>query len=260
MLSEAAESFFHLDGRFARGVVYLLFLPGRLTRSFLLGRRASQVPPLRFYLFITLVYFLSLPLRTTLEMPELPAGDLQQGLKELPQDIVVADNSEEAEDLSDFIAGLQEGMTNERGESLRLPTRDEVIELVLFYGPKVLFVLLPLLALSTRVLFWRSGFAYLEHLVVALHIGAFYFTFLLFAGGWVGLLELIWSPLAGLAQALAFTYAALYVPLLFAEVFRKGIWGTLWRTGVLFTAAFCIFLVVVVSFSVVLVSQLQLDG
>ncbi len=54
---EALESFFHFDGKFFSGVVDLLFHPGRLTVNFNAGKRASQVPPLRFYVFVSLLFF-----------------------------------------------------------------------------------------------------------------------------------------------------------------------------------------------------------
>ncbi len=53
-LSEALE----LDSRFARTMKPLLFLPGRLTRDYLDGRRFRYTPPLRLYLFSSIIFFL----------------------------------------------------------------------------------------------------------------------------------------------------------------------------------------------------------
>jgi hypothetical protein len=53
-LSEALE----LDSRFARTMKPLLFLPGRLTRDYLDGRRYRYTPPLRLYLFSSIIFFL----------------------------------------------------------------------------------------------------------------------------------------------------------------------------------------------------------
>ena len=55
---EALESFFHLDGRLARTLPQLILRPGRLTRDYLDGKRAFQVPPLRTFLVILLLTFL----------------------------------------------------------------------------------------------------------------------------------------------------------------------------------------------------------
>jgi hypothetical protein len=55
---EALENLFHFDGKFFRNIVTLLFQPGRLSAAFNAGRRASQVPPFRLYIFTAFVFFL----------------------------------------------------------------------------------------------------------------------------------------------------------------------------------------------------------
>jgi hypothetical protein len=54
---EALENIFHFDGKFFRNIVTLLFRPGRLTADFNAGRRASQVPPFRLYIFTAFFFF-----------------------------------------------------------------------------------------------------------------------------------------------------------------------------------------------------------
>ena len=56
------ENLFHFDGKFLVSVAWLLARPGRLTAEFNAGRRVSQVPPLRFYLFVTVLFFLGVQL------------------------------------------------------------------------------------------------------------------------------------------------------------------------------------------------------
>jgi hypothetical protein len=53
-LSESLE----LDSRFARTMKPLLLHPGRLTRDYLDGRRYRYTPPLRLYLFSSIIFFL----------------------------------------------------------------------------------------------------------------------------------------------------------------------------------------------------------
>lgn len=57
---EALESILHFDGKFFQNLVTLLFRPGRLTADFNAGKRASQVPPFRLYIFTAFVFFLVL--------------------------------------------------------------------------------------------------------------------------------------------------------------------------------------------------------
>lgn len=54
---EAVESLLHLDGRLFSTLPELLRRPGRLTREYLDGKRASQVAPFRMFLVILLIAF-----------------------------------------------------------------------------------------------------------------------------------------------------------------------------------------------------------
>jgi hypothetical protein len=54
------EGFFHFDGRVQRTIGLLLFKPGEAPRLWNAGKRASLVPPLRLYLFVSLMFFIAL--------------------------------------------------------------------------------------------------------------------------------------------------------------------------------------------------------
>jgi hypothetical protein len=58
LLTESAREFFDLDNRTWHTLPDLIFRPGRLTRSYLDGHRAPQVPPLRLFLVALVVLFL----------------------------------------------------------------------------------------------------------------------------------------------------------------------------------------------------------
>lgn len=51
------ENLFHFEGKFFTSVARLLAQPGQLTRAFNAGRRQSQLNPLRFYIFVTVLFF-----------------------------------------------------------------------------------------------------------------------------------------------------------------------------------------------------------
>ncbi len=57
LVREMLEDFADFDSRFMRTLKPLLFRPGRLTRDYLDGRRFRYVPPLRLYIFSSLVLF-----------------------------------------------------------------------------------------------------------------------------------------------------------------------------------------------------------
>jgi len=57
LMRELLEDFLDFDSRFVRTVKPLLFRPGKLTRDYLDGRRFRYVPPLRLYIFSSIVFF-----------------------------------------------------------------------------------------------------------------------------------------------------------------------------------------------------------
>ncbi|MEM1410740.1 MAG: DUF3667 domain-containing protein [Pseudomonadota bacterium] len=58
LLREFVSESLEIDSRFARTLKALLFLPGRLSRDYLDGRRYRYTPPVRLYLFSSIVFFI----------------------------------------------------------------------------------------------------------------------------------------------------------------------------------------------------------
>lgn len=58
LIRDAFGDLFELDSRLWQTLVPLLFRPGKLTRDYLRGRRASFMPPFRSYLVLSVVFFL----------------------------------------------------------------------------------------------------------------------------------------------------------------------------------------------------------
>ena len=58
LFTEVLESFFHWDGRLFRTLPALVYKPGELTRNFMNGKRAYQVPPFRLFIVVLVVVFL----------------------------------------------------------------------------------------------------------------------------------------------------------------------------------------------------------
>jgi Protein of unknown function (DUF3667) len=57
LFAEVIEGLLHMDGRVWRTLPSLMFRPGRLTRAYLDGHRAPQIPPLRLFLVVLLLVF-----------------------------------------------------------------------------------------------------------------------------------------------------------------------------------------------------------
>lgn len=58
LLRDMMEDLVDFDSRFMRTLKPLLFKPGRLTKDFMNGRRFRYTPPLRLYIFSSIVFFL----------------------------------------------------------------------------------------------------------------------------------------------------------------------------------------------------------
>lgn len=57
LLRDMMEDLLDLDSRFMRTIKPLLFKPGRLTRDYMHGRRFRYAPPMRLYIFSSIVFF-----------------------------------------------------------------------------------------------------------------------------------------------------------------------------------------------------------
>ena len=74
------DDIFSFDSRANRTILPLFFRPGFLTDEYIAGRRVHYVPPLRLYLFISIVFFLSLKFFTNTAADEF--GKEQAGYTE----------------------------------------------------------------------------------------------------------------------------------------------------------------------------------
>jgi len=58
LLREFMEDFLEFDSRFMRTMKPLIFIPGKLTRDYLDGKRFRYTPPLRLYIFSSMAFFI----------------------------------------------------------------------------------------------------------------------------------------------------------------------------------------------------------
>lgn len=70
LFKEFFNSLVHFDGHFWTTIRVLLFKPGFLVNNYLEGKRKSFVPPVKLYIFVSLVAFL---------LPGLPSGSTDSG-------------------------------------------------------------------------------------------------------------------------------------------------------------------------------------
>ncbi|HEY0966155.1 MAG TPA: DUF3667 domain-containing protein [Opitutaceae bacterium] len=201
VVHEALETWFHVDGSFFRGFYNLLFRPGVMTKEFNDGKRARHVPPLRFYLVVSVLFFLLIP-----------PHDAANGA-------IVLDDQDRAELLENGISANGSASRSEPGTTERM-IEDRVGQFIqdpgLFWNaflralPKTLLACLPIFALITRLLYRRGGLRYLQHLILSVHLHTFVFLWWMVAYGWVKLIGLWSESLADLSGLAATAYIFYY--------------------------------------------------
>ncbi len=189
-LHEFLGHYVAFEGPLVRTLQALLLVPGRLTADYFVGRRQRYIPPLRLYLTVSLLLF-ALSSATgelrlggdgardaiKIEIPDHPSkDDVVIGLRAPREGSAARDWLERT---SKRIAGMPPA---ERSARLR--------QAVYQYLPYVLIVLVPLLALIFKGVYWRRGRLYGEHLVVAFHAQTVAFLFAMLSrlpfGDWWG--------------------------------------------------------------------------
>lgn len=196
------EDLTHYEGKFWKTLHHLFFKPGRLTISFLEGKRNSSLPPVRLYIFVSfLTFFLAHILPTRNTSNEDKSYTVEQ-LRRIDSMRYVSDNNfhysseyglimssiyKTKEELDSARLAL-EGTENEidlpsywgqsKAIQLRNKMPNELWDMFLTsFGnniPKTLFFYLPIFALVIGI-FYRKQHVYFDHAVFTLH----YFSFLL---------------------------------------------------------------------------------
>ncbi len=246
MVREASEILTSLESRLWRTLGLLLVRPGRLTRDYLLGRRARYIPALRLFLGLSLLFFFlfSLDTRFSVETGDEDAGDislqLQIGDEETPPtpagetpaatgspeatgDVQVPQDSgsQEQDPCADVQVTWPEGIEWANrwlsGERLQTACRKIVADhgasftrALLENIPAMMFIFVPLMAAVMKLLYPLSGRYYAEHLLFLVHFHAFFYLLISInmLAGWI--FDGDWLP--QWPAALLFAFSAVYIP------------------------------------------------
>jgi len=232
LMMEALEGLTDLDGRLWKTLPRLIFRPGKLTREYLDGHRAGQVPPFRVFLIVLLIVFFAGGLsfsRSSSNLNLMTPGnvkingmsakdqaDMNEALSHIgdpsKNSLKVGDKKESAF----WNAQIKRAIANPQGFF------QEVQE----WGPKVAVLMLPIAALMLSLLFVLKKNTYVfDHLIFSMHSLSFQGLLLsavFLAGIWVGQVE--W----------ALWLAPVHLFVHMRGAYRSSIFGTLLRMFVLF--------------------------
>ncbi|MGH8427563.1 MAG: DUF3667 domain-containing protein [Gammaproteobacteria bacterium] len=189
---------FQFDARIWRTLHLLLFRPGRLTREYLSGKRQRHIPPVRLYLFISIVFFLTVELLPAkLTQFQVPSYELHPAVPAAATAIgAAASNTAQRarRALSPGAATSLDSAVNSKLLQVMRGKSPAAINGVRHFedwlvkhslaakanpgqfqrefwsnAPKVLFFLIPVFALLLQLLYLLRRRYYSEHLVFALH-------------------------------------------------------------------------------------------
>lgn len=248
LLQQFGGAYLSTEGALWR-TLWRLLLPGQLSLEYLAGRRRRYVLPLRLYLTISLLALLSLRVVTSARIEEqaaLAGASAAASAAPLarPQDRPAERPSFQIGGLGGarlgmadgvyFCEGLPDSVCQRMARRLSLDHAGQVKELVqwseraLSHLGITMFVLLPAFALWLKLVQWGSPLRYTEHMVVALHLHAFWFAMLLLA-----LVPLeAFSVAAGLASVV-------YPVIALHRIYGTRWWSTLLRAGLLLVLNLC---------------------
>ena len=224
LAAEAFEGFTHFDGRFWRTLPPLLLKPGKLTRDYIDGHRASQIPPLRLFLVVLLIFFFAGSLRHAGPILHVNTGPGAE------RESVEANLRKATAELGTHKQDARIGWVKQR-LLLASQNPERFKTAVEAWSHRLAILLLPISAAILTVLFlFQRRFFVFDHLIFSMHSLSF-----------LGLL----LTLATLIRGPAFLLLLLAPIHLFVHMrgaYETGVVGTLARMALLFLASMVGFL------------------
>ncbi|MCF7920839.1 MAG: DUF3667 domain-containing protein [Candidatus Cloacimonetes bacterium] len=169
MMREYISHVFNLDSRFYITLKYLITKPGFLTGEYFKGKRESYISPIRLYLIISMVYFLTFTVHNFY-------NNIKKGVYLVETEMLSA--AGDSLSTNDTLKTVSE----EPAVSTMMIANQEfqldqakISAAFLNNVPRIMFFLLPLAALILKLLYSRLKYFYFEHLVFLLHTHSFFF-------------------------------------------------------------------------------------
>jgi hypothetical protein len=240
-------SYVSMEGALWRTLLLLLFLPGRLTREYLRGRKRRYVLPLRLYLTISVIALLALQWSGAMRpAPDKPLIQLDDKDDINSTAMEIGDTIKAGMEDGKFVCkGLPESWCERLQERFSLDATGmeremrKVPERFVSHWGSAMFALLPLYAFLLKIVYINRRMRWSEHLVFALHLHAFIFAMVL-----VQLIGIAWVKGVALAAIPIYSVIALQV------VYGGRWWATTLRV---MTLGFCYFMALTTAMAVVAV-------
>lgn len=233
-LSDMFDSLFIFDLRVLRSLPTLLLKPGRISSEFIAGKRKRYVPPFRFFLFASIIFFFLIGLQTrNLFNTEISDEQSKALADSVVQEMKIRGQINESGDTILAISNLREGLgiyeafknsyrdelrdstisSNERAKIerrlLSMENPNYITSQIYKYISWSFFILMPFYALILRLFFRKKRKYYVEHLIFSVNLHTFYFILLSIVIILSMIFENILKGMAVWILLLAFVYAML---------------------------------------------------
>ncbi len=187
--------YFTFDSKFFRSIIPLLIRPGFLTNEHTAGRRVRYIPPMRMYIFMSVIFFFILStsshksdmVKFTEKSDE--ADSTAVVSESFPMetsallDSIGVTEAPMAGSNAQMDSSMKKGATDSTGvitDKVIKASRNKEKFRSNFVSnlPRMMFFLLPVFALMLKLVYVRSKILYVRHLVFSLHFHTFVFFLL----------------------------------------------------------------------------------
>ncbi len=210
LIKQSLGDLFSYDSKLWHSLVPLIIKPGYLTKQYLEGKRVRYIPPIRLYIFISLIYFIIMGINLDTEDLTISSKPQDRNMVEIFQDSVkttVIENT--SPDDGTYLSfgekevsmdTLEQWIVDEREHQLvdslgwkntrmnnylaKLIVQKSVkafgepgywIRQMVTAASYLMFVMMPLLAVFLMMLFYKNKNYFTEHLIHSFHLHAFIF-------------------------------------------------------------------------------------
>jgi hypothetical protein len=176
LTAEAFEGLTDLDGRIWQTLPRLILRPGRLTRDYLIGHRASQVPPFRIFLIVLLLVFFTGGLDLAANRQNIKFANLDS--PEVQKSMSPADRADMKKGLDGFKAEMSKPKPSAkpsekwlRAQLVKAMNNQEAYKAAIAqWAERFAILMLPIAAIMLTVLFvFKKGVYVFDHLIFSMH-------------------------------------------------------------------------------------------
>jgi len=181
LLKESVFDFFHIDAKLFNSIFPLLFRPGYLTNQWLAGKHMRCFKPFKMFLVVSILYFLLAAINEHYLL-KWTVPDQQNNNVNIGWNIIDQPDSTYQSTGSNDSQKEKTPYIFKQGEKFRGLGNAKATEFITRNVSKLIFLLVPVVALLLKLIYNHTNRLYYDHLIFALHIHSFVFLFAVLSG------------------------------------------------------------------------------